>query len=285
MARQIGLSISGINIVTHPHSPERYVDLFKSLYSLKLSRSIRTTQRIMLGELSRIDDSDLTEGIFGRIYKFDQIDPNMPWFNVETNEVATDEELAAISIPESLKPNFTTFDFVFYPKTHKFFFTSSHKGKHLSAGVVKRLFEYLIEHPAIRENFGKVEITIIPDQTQLENIFNIYNLRKLEIDVVLPNPDDNEEDEREIFSRLERQNARRIKQVIVAEPRESIEPDEETKKLARVAASNGKVIGTGYTQTGEKIEESTTKTPWSNQITYDPDTEIPALVLIQNTRP
>lgn len=272
MARNRKFTVAGLNIVTHPHSPENYVKLFRSLFRQTLSIYVRKNQKVMLGEMRPVvTGQDLVNGIFGRIYEYDQIDPNAPWFNVEKNEVATEDEIAQIAIPEELKPNLAFFEYVFYPKTHKLYFITSFSYESLSPNYVEKLFLRLIGLPIIEKNFGKVEVTVLPDISQLDKIFSIHRLAKLTIDVVKPNPDDNADAEEEVFKRLEQENARRIVQVLVAEPNESIKPNEDTKLLAKVAASNGKVEAIGFNNAGEKVEESTVTKPWKEPVTYDPD--------------
>ncbi len=274
MARSRKFTIAGLNIVTHPHSSEGYVKLFKSIFRQSLSISVRKNQRVMLGEMRPIvTGQDLVDGIFGRIYEFDQIDPNAPWFNVEKNEVATKDEIAKITIPAELKPNLAFFEYVFYPKTHRLYFITSYSNESLSPRYVEKLFLRLVGLPVIMKDFGKVEVTVLPDISQLDKILSIHRLAKLTIDVVKPNPDDNADAEEEVFSRLEQENARRIIQVLVAEPHESLVPNEDTKLLAKVAAidGNGKVEAVGFNEAGEKVEESTTKIPWKEPVSYDPD--------------
>ncbi|SEL32151.1 DUF4747 family protein [Nitrosovibrio tenuis] len=284
MAQNRKITISGLNIVTHPHSPQKYVDLFRSAYRMKKSVALRTTQRLMIGELRRLDsDKEMIEGIYGRIYRFDQIDPNAPWFNVETNEVATQDEIAAITIPDELKPNLAMSDYVFYPRTHKLYYVSYHTGVVLSPGSLLKLFDNLFSTPTITKEFGKVEITIIPDRTQLSKILALHRLAKLTIDVVRPNPDDNHDDEEEVFRRFDRLNVRRIFQVYTAESMESIKPDHDTTLLAKVAADNGKVTAIGYTASGQRVEESTSYAPWKESITYSPDEQNSPDVLVGYT--
>jgi hypothetical protein len=274
MARNRKFTIAGLNIVTHPHSSDGYVQLFKSFFREALSVLVRKNQRVMLGEMRPIvTGQNLSNGIFGRIYEFDQIDPDAPWFNVKKNEVATNEEVSQITIPADLKPNLAFFEYVFYPKTHKLYFITSYSNESLSPNYVEKLFLQLVELPIIRKNFGKVEIKLMPDKSQLKKILSMHRLAKLTIDVARPNPDDNADAEEEVFKRLEEEHARRIVKVLVAEPNESIVPNEDTKLLAKVAAmhGNGKVEAVGFNQAGERIEVSTSKKPWKEPIIYDPD--------------
>jgi Domain of unknown function (DUF4747) len=272
--------VSALNVVTHPHSPRGYVDLFKAIMHQRRPISIRGAQHMMLGELKPLDREDLESGLFGRIYRFDHIDPELPWFNVARHKQATEEEMAKIAIPENLVPNLALFDFVFFPKGHMLYFVSQMERYSLSPRSLVKMLGSLFFTNEILQKFGEVDITIIPDKRSLQQIFQMPRLTKLLIDVKRPNPDDNESDDEVVFERLARQGARRIRQEMTAEQGETILPDNETKILAGVAARNGKVSAVGYDHSGVRVEESTINMPWNQAVTYDPKFELPSDALI-----
>lgn len=284
MADERKIQIAALNIVTHPHSPDNYVALFRALFRLKLPIAIRGTQHLMLGELRPVSKGSPLEGLFGRIYRFDQIDPKAPWFNVDSHEVASDDELAEIKIPAKLKPNLVMFNFVFYPTTHKIYFESAADEHTLGPASTRKFFKVLSGVASIFEKFGEVDVTTLPDNEQLDRILNLPGLSKLVIDVKRPNPDDLADEEAEVFERLEKMGTRRIVQSLTAERHETIKPDDDVKLLARVAASNGSVTGIGVTAIGDRLEESTVKRPWRETIHYDADVELREDVLVGLTR-
>jgi hypothetical protein len=240
----------------------------------------------MLGELKPISDAGPEAGLFGRLYRFVHVDKNAPWFNVARHDEATSEEISKISLPDELRPNTEMFDFVFYPSGHSLYINTRSGNKvngkrhNLGVGQVVKLLETLASLPAIEQRFGVVEITALPDKEQLERILSIHTLNKLVIEVSKPNPDELGKAQAKVFDRLSGMKARKLKQELVAERHESIAVDEDTRTLARVAASNGKVVGYGYTAAHKRVEESTLAKPWTDRVPYDPDiqTEADALV-------
>lgn len=280
MGQLRSFQVSALNVVTHPHSPNGYVDLFKAIMQQKRPVAIRGTQHMMLGELRPLHQKDPESGLFGRIYRFDHIDPDLPWFNVARHKAATEEEMAKIAIPENLVPNFVLFDFVFFPKGHTLYFVSHMEKYSLSPRSLVKMLEVSLLSEEVFQKFGKVDVTIIPDKQSLQRIFQMHRLAKLFIDVKRPNPDDNESDDEVVFGRLARQGARRIKQEMTAEKGETILPDNETKILAKVAARNGKVSAVGYDQEGIRVEESTANMPWQQVVTYDPKYELASDALV-----
>lgn len=282
MSRERKIVISGFNIATHPHSPDGYVHLIRSIHSLKLLAAVRRTQMLMLGEIRPITtDGNMVDGIFGRFYKFDQIDPDAPWFNVNSLEIASEEDMAKVTIPSHLHPNLVTFDFVFFPRGHHLYFASEYEGHYLSPKFVELLLQKLLTSSRVDREFGDVELTMLPDSESLSKLLSLHKITKLKIDLVRPNPDDNSDDERRVLERLRKQGTRRIVEELTAAKHQSIKPDDETKTLAKVASRNGSVSVVGYTNSGDRVEGSTTQQPWREVVGYDPDEEIHNTVFVE----
>jgi hypothetical protein len=284
VARTRKLQFSALNIVTQPHSPESYVALFRALYGLKRPFPVRGSQHLMIGEMERVDREDPLQGLSGRLYRFDQIDPDAPWFNVESREEASEDELAQIRIPTALKPNLVKFNFVFYPRTHQLYFESFSQGATLGERSLQKFFSLICALPYIMEQFGTIDITVVPEHEQLDRILSMPSLSKLVIDLRRPNPDDLASDEQRVLMRLQKMNTRRLVETLTAERGETIQPDEDVKVLARVAAKNGSVSGTGYRADGDKVEESTVDRPWRQTVHYDEAVALPLDVLVTETQ-
>lgn len=286
---KVVIPIAGVNIVTHPHSPKGYIDLLNAMFNLRLHVPMRGAQHLMLGELKPVSGDGSDGALFGRLYRFVHVDKDAPWFNVARHDEATSEELSSINLPDELRPNTETFDFVFYPKGHSFYINTRSgnrvNGKRHSIGVgqVVKLLKTLASISEIQQRFGVVDITAFPDQEQLEKILSIHNLNKLVIEVSKPNPDELGQAQAKVFDRLSGMKARKLKQELIAERYESITVDEDTRTLARVAAGNGKVVGYGYTANNKKVEESTVAKPWTDRVQYDSDIQTEADALMAST--
>lgn len=283
------LPISGVNIVTHPHSPQGYIDLMYAIFRSKRHVPVYGSLHLMMGELKPIDETNGMSGLFGRLYRFVNIDKDAPWFNVAKHDEATAEELAQINLPDELRPNTEMFDFVFYPVGHTFYFNMRSGNKiggkkgNLGTGQVVKFLKTLTSLQPVQERFGPVDVTALPDQEQLEKILAIHSLQKLVIEVSKPNPDELGEAQAKVFGRLDKMKTRKIRQEIFAERHESIELDEETVTLARVAATNGKVVGSGYTAAHRKVLESTVSKPWVDAVDYDSNVQTEAETLMAAT--
>lgn len=284
MARERSLKITRINIVTHPHSPQDYLKLMRKVFNEAQSVPVRGDQHLMIGQLRYIDTEDHLKGMFGKIYRFIQIDRDAPWFNVVRNDIATEEELALINIPNDLRPNCEQFDFVFYPRGHAFYLESKSTGQSLSPNIAAKMLSGLFANPTIREEFGEVEVNVFADRQHLETIIHMHDLRRLVIKVTKPNADELGRAQAKVFGRLCRWNARKATIDVTAEKDESIEVDAILKIAARVAAAgNGKVEGFGYDNGGARLEESTVNKPWDTTVTYNPNVQTQETAMIAAT--
>jgi hypothetical protein len=210
----------------------------------------------MLGPLYREND-----GVSGEIFRFVKLDPNEPWFNAATQEAASPEELRNVSIPEHLLPHLQKIPFVFYANSHRLYFVSRDRTTRLGPAAVKTFLEAALGNPGIESLFPDVHVTVVPDSETLEKIFSMHTLERLTIELTRPNPDDGDDDEARWMDRLQRQNSRKLKVELTAGRHESLAPDNETRSLAVVAASNGKVFAEGRDVFGIKQRESTIEKP------------------------
>lgn len=284
MSKQKSFQIAELNFVTHPHSASGYVDLFQSMFSLMQPISMRGTQHLMIGELRAINENLPMEGAFGRLYRFDQIDPKAPWFNVANHAAASKEEISQIKIPDELKPNLIMFNFVFYPKKHRMYFETLADRNSLGPQSALRFFERLVSHPNISKKFPIVDITIVPDSNQVGKVLSVPGMRKLVIDIKRPNPDGGSHSSSlEMERRLKSIGAKRFTQEFTASGHEHLKPDENMRETAEIASVNGSVYSVGRSADGRKIEESTAKKPHFETIRYDSSVETREDALIAKT--
>lgn len=273
MARERKIPVSAINIALHePHSAAHYVDLIRSLYNLRRIVVLRGTTGALIGSLYPIDKDRPENGLVGELYQFIHLDTNEPWFDVENLEEATEQDVANIKIPEKLKPHLARFNFAFFPKGHRLYVQTRNKNRTFSINAAHKLTKTLLAAPRFLKYNG-VEVTVEPERDSLSRVLKIDYLKKLEIVLVRPNPDDHQAAERRVLEKLSRQDARRQDTVLYAAANQDLEPDADTKLLAKVASSNGMVTGYGFDSAGNAITKSTTEKPWVETAKFDPDVQ------------
>lgn len=256
------IHVSAINIAMHePHSPSEYVRLIRAAYKSNTVLRFDSLHRGMIGSLHPIDDENPELGFTGEIYRFVKLDPNEPWFNNRTREEATSAELQAVNIPEHLLPHLQRFPFVFKPASHHLFYISHDRDLRLGPKSLEKFLQLLFDLLSFDEDFPPIEVTATPDREKLNEIFSLPYLSKLTIELRRPNSDSGQSEQERWQRKLERQKARRMTLVIDGVKGGTIEPDDDTRAMATVAASNGSVEASGKTLDGSPVRLSTTDKP------------------------
>lgn len=271
MQRTRAIPIGVLNIAMHsPHSPERYLALFHSLLGLKRAIHARGSTMIMLGKLHPLGEERERDLILaGEIYTYYNLDPGSPWFDIDRNEEALEEEVVRLSIPRNLKPDLSRFVFAFTPASHRMCVQLKSGTRSLSVNVIAKALRGLFSFQELEE-YGPVEVTPEPSRETVEEILDMPFLHRLHIELLRPNPDDDHEFELAFLDRLESQSASKMSQDLISEKERGLRPDEATRSLARLASSNGLVEGQGKDINNASIRISTRDTPLIEKQAYDP---------------
>ena len=260
MPRAKRLTVSAINIVTHPHNAENYVILLNAAFELKVAVPTQGDQRMLMSYLdsSRVDKEGL---IYGSIARFTELDPNLPWFDSDKLTVAEETDVKSIQIPKTLKPNYISIRFVFFVKEHTFVFEQKVGSISISPHIMARYIGALLLDTKLAARFGPVEVTLVSDRAKLSEIFGIPVLRRVRIMIRRPNPDDLGDYDAEIEKRLERIKATKAEFIYSTDREQSLVPDDTTKALAEVATRNGQVDSGGSDEDGGPIHRSSEQYP------------------------
>ena len=183
MARESRFPVGVINIAMHaPHSPARYTQLLRRLYSLRQIVTARGVTGAVIGTLYSLDRDNPEIGLSGEFYQFIQLDPNEPWFDLESKDEASPDDVQAIVIPEKLKPHLARFSFVFYPRGHRLYVQLRSGNRSFGVQTVATVLKRMLSNPKL-EAFGPVEITVEPDRGSISSIFRIPYLKQLRIEL------------------------------------------------------------------------------------------------------
>jgi hypothetical protein len=280
MARDRTIKISGINIRVHSkHAPSEYVELWRSFAKMRKAKS-RGVSAMMIGTQRPIAKDDPASGIFGYLYRFVNIDPADPWFDIERHEVADEADVAQVRIPEKLKPNLEEIPYFFDTKKHRLFFKSGGAGASVSPGIALALVEHLSLFPQISNRFGEVDATIIKTKGTLEQLLSWPVLKYIGVTLKRPNPNEFDDDQ-EFFDRMERRGLKLEEHKFVKAPEaDSITPDDEMLSMFKRAIEDGTYEQRGIDTDGELKTASASAYPMKESVTYDPDAELESEVFI-----
>lgn len=266
MAQKRTLYVAALNIRLHEHADADYRKFFLRLYQLKLRINYRGDDHLMISSVRQSGNY-----VYGTLARFVEIDPEGDWFDMTTGEKAEDQVVASINIPPSLFPNLSTFGFRFDVDRHLLVYETYSLGKRISPAVIEEFFEKLLEIQFVQDEFGGGEVNTVADKTKLEEIFTFDKLSRLSILIKRPNADFESDDfEKSVLAEMDAEGVRSLSIERHSVPRSTIEPSEETRAYAGVAANNGRVVAHGLID--EKTQtKSTLDIPLEDGEQYDPD--------------
>ncbi|MRG95592.1 DUF4747 family protein [Polyangium spumosum] len=270
------MQVAVLNITTHPHTPAQYIELFLRAKQERVVGLAHGDRHAIVSSFSKSTSNDI-ELWTGHLNSFVDFDPKAPWLNVERGEAAAPNEVASVQLPEDLKPSMKQAFFAFAPQSHRFVFELD---SGLGAHSVCRAMRLILNNKKVRGELPEVTVTIEQERETLERIFEMQTLKHLRIMVTRPNPDDFGDEDEEIERRLERQRARKLTLTLDSEKGQGLTPDDETRKLARLAMSNGRVFAEGVGPKGpQKI--STENHPLIGTTLYNAVTTLKDVAFVQ----
>ena len=264
MARRT-LKFGILNIKTHPHSEEKYQQLFTKAADLQRVAKIRGLD---CGVIGFVRKSDGDSYLIGTALRFVNIDPDKMWYDIVQKKMI-DPKKGKINVPQELKPHLRVNYFVFFPKTHRLIIDISR----FSPGSAEKLFDTILNSFELQKEFG--DVTVLVDQA-IESITRIMKLQmksKIFIRITRPNGDDLTEARAKMISRLEDQNVKIYDETLSGGRGGNIKPDEDTKTMMKIARTDGYVVAIGRNANDEHEEISTKKHPSVYTMHYNSDEE------------
>ncbi|MBW3199149.1 DUF4747 family protein [Marinobacter nauticus] len=270
------MTLSAINIAIHPHpTPEVYERIFKRsaifLKNKKQAIHVRGDQFATLTYPLRVKSANSKGDAFaGEILKFTEIKLDGDWLDLSTLESKAPEDIKdSVSIPEELRPNLHRFSYAIFPEVHKIVFQTEIGQSKTSPNIILHFFEKLFEIKEIKEGFDSVNLTIVPEKNKVEEILNIYQLKKLKITLTKPNPDELDDIDIEFEKHLNEENADYYIQEYSSKKEEQLTPSKRTRAIAKLASINGEVWGKGKDREGKVITETTKSHNMQKKFRYD----------------
>lgn len=276
MARPKTIEVSALNISMHsPHSAQGYVDLFARAKQRKRVFMQGEIHALMLGSLLDTENSVNANELVGEVFRFVKVDANAPWFNTETNDEASEDDKAAVSIPPNLYAHMQRLQFIFFPREHQLWYISNDGKVRMGPKRLESFLQRLLDDASASMQGLPVEVTTLPDKAALEKMFKLHRLERIVMQFKRPNPDDGADIAAKIMERMEAQNIARLNEELIATKGHSITPDAQTLAEADVAAKNGHVEVFGKTGEGVPVKASTTNIPLRVSLKIDSDVETP----------
>ncbi len=255
--RQITASV--VNIDAHPHEPGTYGSLMKQLVGRKVAYR---AERSMV--VRGFDGDGQIRG--GTIVTFTDFDPDAPWFDPElldTADVRATE--AARAAVQKIKPSMQVFRAALAEMNGSIHClvveTKNEEGESLSISLVAEALRKLALGVLGDAPKMTVSFSVLSSNDEVERLLSKPNIQRLHVIVSMPNIDDGEAEDNAVQEELERLGATKEERILTAPVAKTggIKPDEELKRLARVASRHGRVEVTHGSRGKTRIESTSDK--------------------------
>lgn len=271
---ELRTSAGVLNITISEHVPEKYKTLFNKAFKLKQPVHLKGTNWAILSSQSSTSNFKKAkiQPLTGDVFKYTQINTDADWFNIETSDFATEEELKEVSIPEKFKPNSTRFTYYFFPDSHILVYEAYTKGAELTPNTAVDFFRKLLNSSELTEEFGEVIVTHFPEKEAVQEALQLTNKRT--ITMIINNPNAFNAIEKKYLQKVNKRKIAKVETKVTAKKGDSIELDEELENEAKIAANNGELIVKGTDAAGQRKVITTTNRPYvqtdyfDNKFTY-----------------
>jgi len=254
MARDPKIEVAAVSLRIPDPERRDYAGLIGLLADLKTGIKVFGDSHLTI----RFFDAESRTGLFA---KYTEIDLDGDWFDTQKFDEATPDLVEQIRIPEHLKPNLDQFLFYIDPAVHILTFSKYEDSKALSTRAVSKYFTEILTHPAVMERFGRVESDVVLSFQEVDELLSQPGLKELTISIKMPNPDGIDDNFAEVIrERLRRQKADEYIEGLRSRDGDSLEPDEQSRALAKVAAENGDVVTKAYVN-GVLMERRASESP------------------------
>ncbi len=262
-ARQMKFSV--LNVVAQPHPPGIYRRIFE--------KAAGNGVRFWGDEFAALSPiSETRDGVFsGRLAIWTQVDKNSDVIRIDSFEQLSLRE-SEVSVPNNIGLNSKVFVFAFNEKRHHMYIEMQNdERKHLSPKRAERPV-YRILAQLDFTDVEDIKVHMVPEQDSVEKVLQIPGIKRVEMRIHRPNPDDLDDEANRILDELQEQGLQRTDISLTKAPGvKTIALNAKNTVLAKVAALNGYIKAFGRSADGTAIDASTKDHP--QIVSTEPDPE------------
>ena len=244
-----------LNVVAHPHPEGTYRSLFERAAD-------RNPVKFRGERYARISPISSTEdGVFrGYLATWMEIDPSSPSIQKSSLKQQSLAE-AGIRLPDDIGFNSRLFLFAFRENGHALYVETVNEDRQtLTPSTAKSAFSAILQDA--KGDLEDVAVHIAARRDAIDYVLGLPSIRKVVIDLNLPNPDDLSEDHRRILEEIEEMNAKRVEAAVTKKAgADTLILSERYRVLADLAKDNGSVSAQGRDAEGKRQQRSTKDVP------------------------
>lgn len=267
------LHVGALNITTSPPStPQEYTNTINEAFLSPRTTRLQGDWVGMIGSC-KPDKIGAEAVLRGEFYKYIDLQVTRDWFNLLEGKKARPSDLEAINIPDHLKPHFQFLQYVFFPNGHRLFFITKDRKDSLSPIQARKIVQGALADYQFKNSEAIIDIVIEQSQETLESILSMDRIHSLTIEVIPPNAFSDAE--KKLLRDMTGERITKKTTTVVSDTAKGLDPSSETKILAKLALSLGKVIGRGGAVGAKLRTVSTNDHPYVEQIEFFPNLEAP----------
>lgn len=154
------------------------------------------------------------------------------------------------------------FHFAFREADHKLFVELiNDEGYSISIGRARTAFFKVLDSFKPPQ-FEELSAFIVPRSNAVDQVLSTPRMRRLEITLNIPNPDDLSDDKQQLLAEIDEMHAKKLKvEATKRAGEDTLTPSRRFRAMAELASENGYVKANGKTEDGENIERSTRDYP------------------------
>jgi hypothetical protein len=252
MLRNYGL----LNVVAHPHPEGIYRQIFEKA-ALSSAVKFRGDRYATISQITETQD-----GVFrGRLATWSEIDPKSPSVNKSSLEEMTLAE-AGIKLPDNIGFNSAIFYFAFRMPEHALYVElSNSEGRSISPNSARKAFDVILGS-ASAKMVDELNVFLGSKSDAIDHVLSLKSIRKIKIDLKLPNPDDLSEAHQAALDKINSMKAQRLEATFTrAVGEDTLVLIPEWRAVTDLALNNGYVATTGINEFDEISERSTKDFP------------------------
>lgn len=213
MARQRIVPVYAVNIAADPHPNRVYLDLLNRASSISANARGSDYARIT----APVPIPSQTGLYAGKFLVWTEIDMEGDWIDLSRQDKLSDEDRKSIKIPESARPNFRIFEYIFNIDKRRMFIEGRNDlDKTLSPNTVMYILNKCLSKDALGDNLPGVAVTMIPEEGVAEELLQVPHIKTIFIRVTRPNPEfASPAATRRVYAKMDAMNVHTIEQKLI----------------------------------------------------------------------
>jgi hypothetical protein len=249
------------NIRLHPHDkPNTYKKFFDFLKSSNLFRKTGYKYNVIGINEQTYQPFEGSESTFlGSFIRYTEI-YDAKWYNTQKKDVEDEDISSLIKVPNHLKLDGTTFEFMFLTKPHILIAQIDNDDTGTTSNTLEKYFRSIFDNQEFKNKFKSGEITALTHSEKITALLNNPRLKSIEYIIRRPNSDLFATTiEKDVLDDMEESHSDEYTFGMSAQSGKFLNLNAKTKAIGEIAAENGEVNAQVLNENLTKFQPISTK--------------------------